>query len=240
MYTPAGETDHRAPCPALNALANHGYIPHSGIDVTFLTLIHALTTVYNISLPLALLLSVPTFLIYGKFQYGSLYPWKWRYTLDLASLSAFGHNKIAHYASFVHPNHPSHKPDPGLLRDLLERSHHQSGIDGMTLSDLAALRVARELSLPPPIQLDSLHKQIALGESALTWLVLRNQGHDACERDDIVPSSRLAQWFGEERLPDGWWEGVRPSRTVGLLDTKKRADQVQREMGTIRSGWQKV
>jgi hypothetical protein len=26
-----GETDQRGPCPGLNALANHGYLPHNGI-----------------------------------------------------------------------------------------------------------------------------------------------------------------------------------------------------------------
>jgi hypothetical protein len=26
-----GKTDQRGPCPGLNALANHGYIPHNGI-----------------------------------------------------------------------------------------------------------------------------------------------------------------------------------------------------------------
>lgn len=26
-----GKTDQRGPCPGLNALANHGYLPHNGI-----------------------------------------------------------------------------------------------------------------------------------------------------------------------------------------------------------------
>ncbi|KJZ74471.1 hypothetical protein HIM_06067 [Hirsutella minnesotensis 3608] len=32
-YVPAGPTDSRSPCPALNALANHGFLPHNGRNV---------------------------------------------------------------------------------------------------------------------------------------------------------------------------------------------------------------
>jgi hypothetical protein len=44
----------------------------------------------------------------------------------------------------------------------------------------------------------------------------------------FVPISRLEQWFGEERLPDNWWNsdgsGVRPKKTVGLVETRKLAN----------------
>lgn len=30
-FVAPGPTDQRGPCPGLNALANHGYLPHSGI-----------------------------------------------------------------------------------------------------------------------------------------------------------------------------------------------------------------
>ncbi|KAH7311341.1 Chloroperoxidase [Stachybotrys elegans] len=33
-WKPAGETDSRGPCPMLNTLANHGYINHSGRNIT--------------------------------------------------------------------------------------------------------------------------------------------------------------------------------------------------------------
>ena len=30
-FVPPGSGDERGPCPGLNALANHGYLPHNGI-----------------------------------------------------------------------------------------------------------------------------------------------------------------------------------------------------------------
>lgn len=52
-----GPSDQRGPCPGLNAMANHGYIPHNGVatlDVCFSLLVppqiaHILTHVSNLS-----------------------------------------------------------------------------------------------------------------------------------------------------------------------------------------------
>ncbi|KAL9628594.1 MAG: hypothetical protein Q9204_005795 [Flavoplaca sp. TL-2023a] len=49
--------DKRGPCPGLNALANHGYIPHSGIAPAT-TLIKALGEAYGMALDLATFLAV--------------------------------------------------------------------------------------------------------------------------------------------------------------------------------------
>ena len=46
------------------------------------------------------------------------------------------------------------------------------------------------------------------------------------KRESIIPRSRLKEWFGHERLPDGWWDDVRPSREVGLLEAGKCAKAV--------------
>ncbi|KAL2870904.1 peroxidase family protein [Aspergillus lucknowensis] len=49
--------DQRGPCPGLNALANHGYIPRSGI-APFGKVIHAINEVYGMGLDLALILAI--------------------------------------------------------------------------------------------------------------------------------------------------------------------------------------
>jgi hypothetical protein len=33
-YQPPGPNDSRSPCPALNALANHGYLPRDGKNIS--------------------------------------------------------------------------------------------------------------------------------------------------------------------------------------------------------------
>ncbi|KAH6653017.1 oxidase [Truncatella angustata] len=49
--------DQRGPCPGLNALANHGYLPHDGV-VGFLDLIEVVNTVYGMGVDLITVLSV--------------------------------------------------------------------------------------------------------------------------------------------------------------------------------------
>ncbi|KAK7183559.1 hypothetical protein DPSP01_008439 [Paraphaeosphaeria sporulosa] len=49
--------DQRGPCPGLNALANHGYIDHSGIT-SFAEVVTAINQVYGMHLDLALILGV--------------------------------------------------------------------------------------------------------------------------------------------------------------------------------------
>ncbi|KAJ2970509.1 heme-thiolate peroxidase [Xylaria curta] len=48
--------DQRGPCPGLNALANHGYIPHDGV-VGLLDVIEPANTVFGMSLDLVLILA---------------------------------------------------------------------------------------------------------------------------------------------------------------------------------------
>jgi len=80
-FIPAQPGQSRSPCPALNALANHNYLPHSGHDITLLQLMSALTQVYNLSFPLALLLSLVGILTCGH---------PLRMTVSLSALAAHG------------------------------------------------------------------------------------------------------------------------------------------------------
>ncbi|KAF8134679.1 hypothetical protein K438DRAFT_2126723 [Mycena galopus ATCC 62051] len=241
-FIPARTSDKRSPCPALNALANHGYLPRHGTQITFIHLLRAIKAVYNLSFPLALLLTLAGFLTCAKFsinlpilktqsssiprEHTYLFsPWRgynWRFsiswTLSLSDLSARGWNKIAHDGSLVHASGvPSHAPDPALLSNLLSTAS-ASQKAGITLDWLAAVHALREHSLPR--QLSTLHEQIALGECALAWLVMRNT-------TGVIDLDTLEQWFGEERLPDGWWDWKRPVKPVGLIQSRKTAGQVQ-------------
>ena len=50
-WVPPGPNDIRGPCPGLNALANHGYFPHSGV-VPLTTAATATNQVYGMTRPL--------------------------------------------------------------------------------------------------------------------------------------------------------------------------------------------
>ncbi|KAJ7145679.1 hypothetical protein C8R44DRAFT_655594 [Mycena epipterygia] len=238
------KSDKRSPCPALNALANHGYISRRGTHITFKELLHAVRNVYNLTLPLGLLLTLAGFLTCAKFSLNlpsrepTLSPrapnrayscrgYRWRlslsWTLDLADLSARGWYKITHDASLVHPSFiPSHAPDPILVKGLLLRAASPPPPEtqtGMSLHGLARVHAAREQRLPRP--LSSFQEQVAIGECALGWLVMRDH------KTGVVDLDALKEWLGEERLPEGWWDSRRPHLPVGLWQARRNADQVK-------------
>ncbi|KAF7345008.1 hypothetical protein MVEN_01663600 [Mycena venus] len=250
-FVPAGTSDKRSPCPALNALANHGYLPRQGTEITFTQLLHAVKAVYNLSLPLALLLTLVGFLTCAKFsvnlsiskarsdpttlRHMHLCNYRWRpsvsWTLNLSDLSARGWNKIAHDASLVHVSGiPSHFPDPALVSSLLGAASHEEA--GITLDGLAAVHVSRERSLPR--RLSGFHEQVALGECALGWLVMRNP------RTGVIELDILEQWFGGERLPEGWWDSKRPVKPVGLFEARQTAGKVKTSCGQMHGPSGKV
>jgi hypothetical protein len=209
-YQAPSASDSRSPCPALNAAANHGYLyvpitqplthphsphpaysPHSGRDITFLQLTHAISELYNLTYPLAVLLSL-----------GGMIMCSSRFKLDLAALAA--HNKIEHDASLVH--HDLRDGDnmhvsPRLVDELLAGSTDGRGL---TLADFARARARREARVPGG-KLDGFHAGIAGGESALTVMVMGDNMEIGVDRAKI--------WFGDEKLPPGW---VSQTTTVSL------------------------
>ncbi|WPG98150.1 Hypothetical protein R9X50_00093600 [Acrodontium crateriforme] len=64
-----GPTDQRGPCPGLNALANHGYLPRNGV-ASIVDLISATTAVFGMGVDLATILSV-----YGAVFDGAAVGW---------------------------------------------------------------------------------------------------------------------------------------------------------------------
>ncbi|PHH66061.1 hypothetical protein CDD81_586 [Ophiocordyceps australis] len=56
-FIPPGPGDDRGPCPGLNALANHGYLPRNGV-ANLLQFFQATTSVYNMGPDIAAILAV--------------------------------------------------------------------------------------------------------------------------------------------------------------------------------------
>jgi len=155
------------------------------------------------------------------------------WTLDLDALKDRGSFKLTHDASFVHPDAVrSTTPDPHLVRGLLDFASTYSR-RGLRFIDVVRFHASRGRA--SSTRLSDFHNTVALGECALTWLTLRGKSPfkpevGKIEEGTIIPTSRLEQWFGEERLPDGWWgvSGVRPLQTVGLLKARSLADTIGR------------
>jgi hypothetical protein len=111
-FCPPQEGDIRSVCPALNAMANHGYIPRNGKNLTFGVLYNGLKACYGLSSALSVVL------VTGGFVGIRRSPFKIPYhsaknpdgTVDpsgVIDLHLIGlHNGVEHDASLVHLNTP--------------------------------------------------------------------------------------------------------------------------------------
>ncbi|KAG8705632.1 hypothetical protein FRC09_002839 [Ceratobasidium sp. 395] len=200
--------DSRSPCPALNTLANHGYIPHDGKNVSFFTLISAIRKVYNFSLFHALFLSTVGIFFCGRWL---------TLSVSLADLATPG--KLEHDASIAHRDldEDVNVPAPEIIEELLKQSK-----DGQTLTfeDLAEARVKRERTLAKP--LDDFTAHVARGEAINLLRAMGDGVHVSVERTKI--------WLSEERLPDDY----SPPRTmVGFKTGEAEKNRMKEIMDEI-------
>ncbi|KAG8218082.1 Chloroperoxidase [Butyriboletus roseoflavus] len=174
-YCPPQPGDLRSPCPALNTLANHGFL--------------GLKEGYQLSSVLAYFLAFGGFFLLAQYR-----------NMSLADLAR--HNLIEHDASLFHVD--AHKEDEyapipvndSLMNVALERGgRYQPG--RMTLEDVANIRVKREAECRP---LDGVHAEIARGEMAVAIGILGGENAGTYGLDMDV----LRLWVQQERLPDGW------------------------------------
>jgi hypothetical protein len=129
-YTPPSPTDSRSACPMLNALANHGVLPHDGKNIPFRTLNTVVRQSFNFA---------PSFCFFvPSFAANFLGRSYWTDSFDLAELSM--HNKIEHDASLTRRD-AAHVPDQGkpdqqLVRELLASATGEGG-KKLTKADLS-------------------------------------------------------------------------------------------------------
>ncbi|KAI0698537.1 Cloroperoxidase [Cerioporus squamosus] len=229
-YTPATPGDSRSPCPALNALANHGYLPRDGRNLTVTQLVSAIRHVYGISLPFATLLSVGGVVKCGHRDGLGM-------VVDLHELAK--HNAVEHDGSLVHADtapgavYAPIAVDPVLLRHLLETST----TDFLTRRDLCRAQLTRQAASRP---LNSTQSFVSKGELDLIHQVFgirsseRASGAPTESDELVVPKAVLQEWLGDEKLPEGW-NG--PLREVGLLELVGQVREIEKvETEMVASG----
>jgi len=205
--------DVRSPCPALNTLANHGYLPHDGKQLDAATLIHALKEGYGLSGALADVLAYGGVALLGQ---------RGKFSLnDLAR-----HNRIEHNASLVHDDakgRDEYAPiaaDKKLIEEFLD--HIKDG-KVVTVEDVARARVWRESQCAG---LNRVQQEIARGEMAIAIGLFSQPDSN----EEGIPIDLMRIWFSEERLPKGW----KPTHTQGLLQTIHTSQQISNEMTKIK------
>lgn len=168
---------------------------------------------YHLSLPLAALLSLGGILTCGRY-----------FRIDLEDLAL--HNKIEHDASLTHANaspdgrYAPITVDKELLNRLLDISKDSNYL---TFDDLVQVRAARNATLNRP--LSKIHDIISRGEIALTTQLF-------ADSEGRIPKQFIGEWFGEERLPRGWYK---PTTMIGLISTTRLANLVGKLVGKLMS-----
>ena len=134
-YVPPKEGDSRSACPMLNALANHGILPHDGKNITFQELSAKVRQTFNFA---------PSFCFFApKFAADFLNRSYWNDRLDLADLNLHADNAIEHDASLTRHDvalvPDQGKPDLNLVHDLLNDATGKmpDGSSQLTVPDLA-------------------------------------------------------------------------------------------------------
>ncbi|KAF8905735.1 heme-thiolate peroxidase [Gymnopilus junonius] len=223
-FCPPQADDSRSVCPALNTMANHGYISRDGKNLSALDITRGLRACYNLSYPLAYFLAYVGYAILHK-PFGRL------------SLQDIGkHNAVEHNASLVHhdwqdtPEHNKLAPikiDQTLVDALcadvrpsakeVEAAGPESGARFLINAvDVARARVRREKECGP---IDSVHAEIARGEMAIILGVWEVKTRTKAG----IPMEYFRRWISEERLPDDW----KPDHAQGLLNTIKRSKSIR-------------
>ncbi|KAI0770831.1 Chloroperoxidase [Irpex lacteus] len=228
-YQHSTKKESRCPCPALNAMSNHGYLPRDGRDIGMFQMVYALREVYNLSLPLAFFLTIVGFVLCAPW-------WPFQWTMNLHDLSR--HNHIEHNCSLCHAD-----ARPGALFapwhvsfSLLHRLLGTTNTEYLTLQNFADARIQRARDDPKP--LCSMHREIAHGEAALTMLVLgQHPTKTGSDAELIVPHQFIHQWFGCSRLPEGW---KRPEKEIGLIQAALLSWKVKQAINWRRAQLDRV
>jgi hypothetical protein len=142
-YVPPQEGDSRSACPMLNAMANHGILPHDGKNISFKTLGTTVRQTYNFA---------PSFCFFvPKFSADFLNRSYWSGTFDLADLSLHSDKAIEHDASLTRQDvalvPDQGKPDLGLVEDLLAQASGTmaDGTKQLTIPDLSRALAKRRV-----------------------------------------------------------------------------------------------
>ncbi|KIW02566.1 uncharacterized protein PV09_06021 [Verruconis gallopava] len=134
-YVPPKEGDSRSACPMLNAMANHGILPHDGKNITFREMKTKIRQTFNFA---------PSFCFFvPKFSADFLHKSYFKDSFDLADLSLHNDEAIEHDASLTRQD-TALQPDQGapdlkLVEELLKEAtgKYPDGSPRLTIPDLS-------------------------------------------------------------------------------------------------------
>ncbi|KAJ7655656.1 Cloroperoxidase [Mycena polygramma] len=226
-FIPPKPTDLRGPCPALNALANHGYLPRNGQKITIRSALQVSQDVYNID-P-ALLLGVAKLGLLTSNEPDS-------FTLDDLKL----HGTIEFDASLSRGDFATGDNTHFNERIFSTLANSNPGVDYYNVTSAGQVQFQRladsERTNP---NLTNTDKEFGFRSFtlALTLAVFGNV------TTGVTPKNFDQIWFREERLPyaEGWQrpaETLDPASVTALTGAVKKASNWSSSGGCpyLRSG----
>ncbi|KAJ7119721.1 Chloroperoxidase [Mycena epipterygia] len=213
-YVPPKEGDSRCACPALNAMANHGILPHDGRNIKFTEMTDKIRKAFNFGYTFCLF--VPT---YAANMLERNYNTD---TCDLADISL--HNGIEHDASLTRQD-TNFEPDQGkpylpFITELLAEATGKDK-DGkliLTAADLSRYsgkRRAEGRASNPEFTLDTVHKVFGSSNSSTLLTIFGGRVAD------------LEPFLMEERIPEGWESRVLSRMGLTLLTFNRTVLKVE-------------
>ncbi|KAJ7596367.1 Cloroperoxidase [Mycena floridula] len=185
-----GPNDLRGPCPGLNVLANHGYLPRDGKGLTIPMVMEAASAIYNISPEILTLPTHLALLTSGKAD---------TFTLDDLKL----HNTIEHDASLSRSDYAVTGDNVhfnSAIFETLARSNPTFPYyDVTSAAHVMHQRLEHSRRVNPAIINTQKELTIRLGESLLYLTVMG-------DNTGVALKQYVNVFFREERLPyaEGW------------------------------------
>ncbi|KAF2651618.1 Cloroperoxidase [Lophiostoma macrostomum CBS 122681] len=193
-WHPASYGDSRGPCPALNALANHGFLPHDGKAISIPVAVKAMGDALNVSQETAMFTASAAVTTSADPSKG---------LFDLSDLSK--HGIIEHDGSLsrkdVSVDGDNHSFDQKIFDEFLQGLNITSG--NVTIPIAAKGRWSRiltEKGRDPKFQYSARDRFNSYAETSIYFSVLQDPVSGS------VPLEWLKVFFEQERLPynEGW------------------------------------
>jgi hypothetical protein len=209
QYQPPRRDALRSPCPGLNTLANHGFLPRNGRGFTKEMVTNVFKEVYNIGE------DISTFLLTEAFKIGLN---DTATTLSLGSIGAHSvpQTKIEHDGSMVHVDFAlagnTITKDQKLVDMMV--SYNKNG-RSLTYDDLVAFRKDRwtqAIAANPKIDAGARPQFLASAETSLVFLNFKNAQNE-------VPIQTIRSFMGRDQLPRNFVKQATPITLAMLQST---------------------
>ncbi|KAJ7620482.1 Cloroperoxidase [Mycena polygramma] len=205
-FLPAKATDARSPCPGLNTLANHGYLPRNGRNFTIATLMDGALAGFN--------LNWEPILVAAKFGLLSRDDGNSFDTMSLDALSL--HNLIEHDASISRNDFGDGTGDNVHFNEttfstLANSNPGKDYYDPTAAGVVQRARLAHSVATNPNVTNTRKEFLLRSRESALYLSIFGNP------LTGVAPKKFVNIFFREERLPIA--EGWKKTATLITVDT---------------------